>query len=108
MESVDVDMHPLEEAALLAEWSINEERENFPKIPSTDELIQMMLESGQEIAKQHVANIELARKNGEEALAPRVAALKDKYAVWNEHCKRCEELKVDRDTHEKEKYNGKV
>lgn len=108
METIYVDMHPLEEAAFLLDQEILTERAALPQLPSSDELVKLMLDEGQEVARQHVANIELARKNGEEALAPKIAAVNEKHAAWNEHCKKCEELKVDKNTYEKEKHNGKV
>lgn len=108
IDQVTIEMHPLEEATFIAEQTIYIEKAKLPKMPSSDELIELMLKEGQEVARQYVANIELAHKNLETSLIPEKAELIAKREAWNAHCEKCKTLKVDHNTYEKEKYNGQV
>lgn len=49
---VDIDMHPLEEAEILAHWSVGDSERNRPQKPTQEEEHDMLLEHGADHVKQ--------------------------------------------------------
>ena len=96
-----VELHPLEESALRADWAIAEEHAKIPPMPSKDEEHDWLIEHGSEFVKQkrteHLAYIE----NAKPALMNLDAERKEKQAAWDEHARLCHSNGLDKD-----KYDG--
>ena len=93
-----VELHPLEESALKADWALDAEEAKIPPMPSKEEEHEWLIEHGPEFIKQkrieHLAYIE----NAKPALMNLEADRKEKQSAWDEHARLCVSNGHDKDT----------
>lgn len=107
VEQKHVDMHPLEERCIRAHWNKHEHIFKLASLPTVIDEQNMLIENGIEFVRSKREESERIKKDVESALAlcqeEEDKALKE----WCDHVDHCLAHGLDKDSHDKEKYNNK-
>jgi len=102
----DIEMHPLEEKAILAHWAIHDVKIKLPEKLSQQQEHELLIEHGADYVKQKRAEWQAAY----DALLPEIEAAEkahqEHHDTWNKHVEFCVANGFDKDFHDKEKYMG--
>ena len=104
VNGVQIEMHPLEEQEMLAQWALGDVDKKMPRKPSQRDEHEWLIEHGSE----HVKEKREEWRKGCEALQPEwdIAEAKrmECYTNWCVHAKHCKENGLDHNTHDKDKH----
>lgn len=100
VNGVKIDLHPLEEQTMLAQWEVGEVDRRMPKKPNRIQEHEWLIEHGAEYVKMKRDEYQAAC----DALQPERDVAENKRLgheqIWQEHCKLCVEHELNPDTFE--------
>lgn len=89
IDQCEVDMHPLEEAQVLAHWAIHDVKAKFPEKLTQKQEHEWLIEHGADFVKQKRAEF----KKAMDALQPEIDTaykkLEECTEAWRTHCDKC-------------------
>jgi len=95
-EYYTLDLHPLEEAEILAERELLAEEALLPVHETTDELVRLIVMHGADYTREHVMKIQAAIDSKSDVIEKLKKNLNEKREKWLKHCKKCEVQNIDR------------
>jgi hypothetical protein len=102
----DVEMHPLEEAEMLAHWAIHDEVIKCPPKPSAQDEHEWLIIHGEDYVKQKRDEWQKSFDANQPAVEEANKKFQEAHQAWCDHCDHCVANGFDPDTHDKEKYNA--
>ena len=93
-----VEMHPLEEASVLAHWKVGEITSAMPQKPTQSDEHEWLIEHGAEYVKAKREVYQDAYAKALPALTDAQNAHQAAVATWHAHINKCEEQGLDPDT----------